>query len=321
MITLLACVKAGLCDGNRSQNATRTQKVRMMKFAGQRNRSHFKLLKDPKLRKYFAPDFVWDVRVFNNRQEFLRMVNLLRKTNPDVVIGSYASGFYALDQTKEYYPPAKLPLSECSKDWFLRNRNKTIIKAGKDKDRYWLDMRLAEVREAVVSTAVSRAKSNGLDAVCFDNCYWGISPANAFPAISAEEWTDAYMKFYKLAGEQAHKEGLKCIVNAVTYASTIPDAFRAVEPYVDGIMTEMAFHPRVRTPELLLRELQAYEYVLKKGKIVLVVPRYAEDEAFALLAIRPLGRKYNKIYLSVAGAVHDEPLYRLADIEWNIAKD
>ena len=126
------------------------------------------------------------------------------------------------------------------------------------------------------------------------------------------------MSFYAEAGKATHKAGLKCVVNVAAYAIELPIAFRAIAPYVDGIMTETAFHPLMRTPERLLKELQAYEDVLKQGKMVILWSRYKEDEQFGLLAIRPLARKYGNIYLNSTGPVHEEPLYRLADIEWDI---
>lgn len=289
----------------------------MLNFAGHRNRASVRLLKDPKLKDYFAPNFVWDIRVFQDRDEFFRMTQALRAANPQAILGSYTSGFYALSAKKDTYPPAKLPLEECQTNWLLRAEPKgEFLTAGEEQDRFCLDMRLGEVRAAVISTAVRRALENGLDSICFDNCYWGVTPRQNF-VVPVREWTAAYMAFFAEAGSAAHEAGLLCVVNVATTAPGIPRAFRAIAPHVDGIMSEMAFHRQTRTPEALYAELKGYEDVLKQGKIVLVVPRYKEDEQFGLLAIRPLARKYGRIYLATAGPVHYEPLYRMAEVELN----
>ena len=65
----------------------------------------------------------------------------------------------------------------------------------------------------------------------------------------------------------------------------------------------------------LERELAAYEAVLREGKMVLLIPRYRKDKRFSLLAIRPLARKYDRIYLATAGRLGYEPLYWLGPEE------
>jgi len=299
------------------QSQPSVRRPRSMKFGGNRNRSHFKLLEDPKLAKYFAPDFVWHLSSFRDRDEFLRMTSTLRKINPNTILGSYASPLYALSAEDDLYPPAHLPLSQCPKNWLLRNKDGTVRVVGEEKHLYCLDVRQKEVRQAVITLAVERAKHNRLDALCFDNCYWGRAPRLDFP-VSVDEWTQAYMKFYEEAGKAARQAGLKCVVNVATYPSQIPDAFLAIAAHVDGLMTELAFYPNIRTPERLIRELKGYEQLLKQGKIVLVGVSERKDEQFALLAVWPLARKYGNIYVSVRGLVQDEPLYWLADYEFDI---
>jgi hypothetical protein len=277
-------------------------------FGGQRNRSHFKLIADPRLGYMFAPDFVWDIRVFKDHDEFLRMTAALRAQNPKTILGSYASACTTLPAGKDTYPPAKLPFEQCKPEWLLRDKEGKTVAYGKDEDRFFLDMRQPAVRDAVIGLAVARARYNGLDALCFDNCYWATQPAPNFP-VSAAEWTDAFSKFYQEAGKAAKEAKLRCVVNVATTADKIADAFRAIAPFADGLMTEMAFHPNMRSPENLAKELKAYEDALKQGKIVLLIPRYKEDEKFALTQIQPLARQYGKIYVTAAGPVHDEPLY------------
>jgi len=319
LFLILISSKEGISEEKKIGTGQMKKRPSML-FAAQRNRSSFKYVQDPNLSDFFAPDFVWDIRVFKDETEFIKMTKLLRRANPNIILGSYASALYALAEDKDTYPPAKLPLNQCSKNWLLKNSRGSFVLAGEKKDRYCLDMTKQEVRQAVIGLAIARAKHNGLDALCFDNCYWGISPNTEFP-VSSEEWTAAYMKFYKEAGDEARKNGLKCFVNVATYPEDIPTAFAQIAPFIDGIMTEMAFHRNVRTPEMLYRELKGYENVLKQGKRVFLFPRYREDEQFALLAITPLAKKYSLIYLSASGPTHYEPLYYLADIEWDIASN
>jgi hypothetical protein len=301
-------------DSNDQEN-----KGYLLAFGLQRNRAHFKLMKDPKLSQYFAPDFVWDVRHFENYAEFERMVSVLRQANSRVLIGSYMSACTAVPSKKDSLPPSKMPLEQCKDEWLLRTPNGRLIAWPKMEDRYFLDMRRPDVRETVISLAVARAKYNGLDALCFDNCYWNTGQPD--PSISKEEWTSAFMSFYEEAGNAAHSKGLKLVLNVATNADGIAEAFAAISPYADGMMTEMAFHPNMRTPEGIHYELKGYERVLKQGKMVFLIPRRREDEQFALLAIRPLAKKYGNIYLVASGPAHYEPLYRVVDTEWNTPAD
>ncbi len=282
-------------------------------FGGQRNRSHFKLIADTRLGYMFAPDFVWDIRVFKDHEEFLRMTAALRARNPNAILGSYASACTTLPAGKDTYPPAKLPFEQCKPEWLLRDKDGKTVAYGNENDRYFLDMRQRAVRDAVIGLAVARARYNGLDALCFDNCYWGIQPMPNFP-VSAAEWTNAFLKFYQETQKAAQAAKLRCVINVATTADKIPDAFQAIAPHVDGLMTEMAFHPNMRSPDNLAKELKGYEEVLKQGKIVLLIPRHKEDEKFALTQIRPLARQYGKIYVTAAGPVHDEPLYNRATV-------
>jgi hypothetical protein len=221
---------------------------------------------------------------------------------------------------KDIYPPTKMPLEDCNSEWILREKDMNEPVTWIDTtDRYYLDIRRKDVREAIINLAVMRAKSNGLDAVCYDNCYWGLAHTKA--SISAEEWTGAFMKFYKEAGEAAHAAGLKCLVNVATHPSQIIPAFLSIAPYVDGLMTEQAFHRSMRTPEFLVRELKGYEEILKQGKIVLLSLAEREDEQFGLLAVWPLASRYSRIYVSVRGPANDEPLYWLTDYKFDIGVD
>jgi len=321
LVLLLLCAKDNLRISSAKSDAKRkSQKSHLMKFGGNRNRSHFKLLKDPKLSKYFAPNFVWHLSSFKDQAEFLKMTSMLRRSNPDIVLGSYASACTTIPRAKDTFPPTTVALEECEPDWFLHNKDdNNFVIWGKTKDRYYLDIRLKKVRQTIIELAVARANHNDLDAVCFDNCYWGLPHSKA--SISNQEWTDAFMKFYREAGHAAHEADLKCIVNVATYPSQIIPAFLSIAPYVDGMMTEIAFHPNMRTPELLIRELKGYEELLKQGKIVLLGVAEKKDEQFALLAIWPLARKYGSIYLSVRGLPHDEPLYWLAGFKFDIGVD
>lgn len=276
----------------------------------QRNRTHFRLIDDPHLGYLFAPNFVWDIRVFTNQDELFRMTTAMRKQNPNTVLGSYSSSCLTVPASKDTYPPAKLPSEQCRPEWLLRDADGKAVPFPGFAETSFLDMRQPVVRQAIIGLALARAIYNGLDVVCFDNCYWGIKPTATFP-VSATEWSDAYMQFYREAGQAAHDVELQCVVNVATNADKIADAFRAIAPHVDGLMSEMAFHPNMRNPNDVARELAGYEDVLKLGKFVALVPRYSTDEKFALTAIRSLALQYHNIYVTAAGDVHHEPLYYL----------
>jgi hypothetical protein len=216
----------------------------------------------------------------------------------------------AKDPMGDYYQQTKVHFEDIPSTWLLKNAKGEYIPWPKTTDRYFLDMRQEQVRNAVVAQAVSLAKQYGYDALSFDNCYWGLTPLADFP-VSRVEWTEAFMNFYQEVGIAAKEANLKCIINVATSADKIADAFRAISPYVDGMMSEMAFHPNVRSTEYLERELAGYEDILKLGKSVYLIPRYAEDEQFALTAIQPLALRYRNIYVTARGTVHHEPLYIL----------
>lgn len=285
-----------------------SHKVRLIHFAAQRNRSHFKLLKDPVLNRYFSPDFIWDVRHFNNEKEFRDMVKNLRSCNSKVMIGCYNSACTTVPERLDSFPSAKLPLEQCDPAWILRlEEDKSPVRWPKKDRRYFLDMRRSDVRQAIISLSIARAKYYNLDAVCFDNCYWGIVPMKKFP-VSSAEWSEAFMQFYRDAGNTCREKGLKCIVNVATIASYIPDAFRAISPYVDGIMTEIAFHPNITAAKMLDRELITYEELAQKGKIILLIPSSKQDQSFALKVIRRLASQYDNIYLASRDPLVDDPL-------------
>ena len=313
LVSLLLISGKGACNSQPATIPKPLPKVRSLKVAGNINRSHFKLMKDSKSAKHLASNFVWHLSSFKDQAEFLKMTSTLRRINPVIVLGSYASACTTLPASEDIFPPTKVPLEQCKPEWFLRDKDNNLIIWGEQERRYWLDMRRQDVRKAVITLAIERCKYNGLDAVCFDNCYWGLPNKKA--PVSKQEWTAAFMKFFEEAGKAAHREGLKCVVNVATHVRDIPGAFVAIAPYVDGIMTEMAFHPQARTPEMLHRELKAYESVLKQDKIVLVLTRQ-EDEQFGLLAIWPLASKYGKIFLSARGGTRGrhEPLYDLVNV-------
>jgi len=284
----------------------------LLYFAGQRNRSHFKFLKDANLAKYFAPDFVWDIRIFKDRAEFERMVQLLRRINPTIILGSYASACTTMPKTNDTFPPAKMPIRQCKPEWILRDPStgEAIKYGSKDNGRCFLDMRQPAVRRAVISLSIARAKHFGLDAVCFDNCYWGIVPMKNFPSTQ-EQWSKAFMLFYEEAGKACHKVDLKCIVNFATKADKIPNAFDAISSYVDGMMTEITFHPNIVKLGLLNKELDAYRRASERGKLVLLFPSSKQSLQFALKKIRPLAMKHKNIYVCPKGKMVDTPLFRI----------
>jgi hypothetical protein len=280
----------------------------MLHFGGQRNQSSFNMLNDPVLKMYFAPDFVWHITTFKKNAEFDRMIFLLRQLNPQTIIGYYHSACTTEPSRQDFNPPTKIPLEEVKSDWFLTDNNGKRVTWPGTTNRYYLDIRKQEVRQAIISLAIARTKYYRLDSVNYDNCYWGYGIAD----ISKEDWTAGFMEFYKEAGEAAHENDLLCIINVATRADLIDDAFNAMAPYVDGMMTETAFHPNIRTsPHALRAELQGYEDMVKQGKKVFLFPRYEEDLEFTLKSIRPIAEQYGNIYVCNKGTFIPNTLYEM----------
>lgn len=278
-------------------NSAETSKKLFM-FAGIRNQSHFRVLEFTELRPLFAPDFVWHVTGFRSEEERLRMVRLLRYFNKNIIIGYYHSACTTLPPEEDYEQPSKMPNEHVQNDWILKHADGKPVTWPDTKNRFFLDLRKDQVRQAMIALAISRAKHYGYDALSFDNCYWGYGvPASTGEVVSAEDWTKAFMKFYDEASKAAHENGLKCVVNVAT--PSVWQAFEAISPYVDGIMTEMPFHENVVKAGNVDRELAAYEKAAKEGTMVLLMQTYEGRGQLTLDLARPLVDKYDNIYISI----------------------
>jgi hypothetical protein len=260
----------------------------------------------PELAKQFVIlDFYWHIAA-DNLEEWVGLRSKLKGE-----VGLYQSACMAMPGALDLYPPTKFPTNLCSADWFLRDASGRKVNWPGDLFRSFLDMRKREARTEIIRVMVIRAQVLGLKTLCIDNCYYGTAPMTGFP-MTATDWTAAMMEFYKELWAAAGSANLRVVLNVATPADQIPAAFRAIAPYADGLMTEMAVHPNMRSPENLARELLGYEIVLAQGRRVLLIPRYATDESFALAAIRPLAKKYpGRIHCTAAGPVHAQPLYDL----------
>lgn len=302
---------------------------RPLNFAVGRLQEDFKWANDPKLKRIFAPDFVWMVNVFHKREKYFEMIELLRQRNPRAIIGRYNAACLAQESRYESIIPIFYPLEKCPEGWLLHSpegkRVPYLDRIG-DTDEYkengyFLDMRKKEVRSAVIQEMIARTLNDGLDATCYDICYWDVVPSHH--PIPIDEWNnEAMLPFYKEAGYEAKKNGLLCVVNVAVPSWKIPGAVRAIVPYVDGLMLETSFHPKVIKDGILQKELDAYKWALEQGKMIFLIPRglTLEAESFALKKVRPLdsirqGRIFvtiGKEHISKGGKrfIHDNPLYR-----------
>jgi hypothetical protein len=282
--------------------------TRILSF-GSRRENHFTMLTDSNLKRYFSPDVVWDVASFSSQSEYERMITLLRSTNPNGVIGSYMSAVSAITGAADRLPPTKIPAESCDESWFLHTSGGDRILWGSTVNRWYLDPTNATARTAVISLAISRALADELDAVSFDNCYWGTgNPTGSL--LTDAQWTTAFMIYYAEMGVACHAAGLKVFCNVATQATSIPTAFAAIAPSIDGLMSEMAFHPATKSLGLIPAEIAGYADVLEQDKIVMLFTRYPEDENYGLTQIRnSLVPLYQGIYCMATGAVHANPLY------------
>lgn len=285
--------------GNRDELPL-TSSSKLFMFVALRTQACFKILEYPQLRPLFAPDFIWHVTGFRNEGQWERMMRLLRQHNKNIIIGYYHSACTTIPAAKDYQQPNKMPNEQVPNNWILKYADGKPVTWPDTKDRYYLDLRKSEARQAMISLAVARTKHYGYDAISFDNCYWGMGvPAVTGHVVSAEQWTEAFLKFYQEAGKAAHENNLKCIVNVAMRANEIPDGFEAIAPYVDGIMTEMPFHETVVKAGLVQRELAAYEKVLKNGTMVFLLQTFEGRGYETLELARPLVDKYDTIYICI----------------------
>ena len=141
---------------------------RPLNFAVSRYEIDFEWANDPNLKHIFAPDFVWIVNIFSNREKYFEMIELLRQRNPKVIIGRYNSATCA--RLRDSIIPVCYPLDGCPENWLLHypetGERVRYIKhqTGVKTQRYILDMRKPEVRTSVLKEMVARVLNDGLDA-------------------------------------------------------------------------------------------------------------------------------------------------------------
>lgn len=300
---------------------------RPLNFATMRTQEDFKWADDPKLKRIFAPDFVWIVNVFHKREKYFEMIELLRQRNPRAIIGRYNAASTAKESRFDSIIPIFYPLEKCPENWLLHTPDGKRVpylkrKKGTKQYRengYFLDMRKGEVRSAIIQEMITRALNDGLDATCYDICYWDVVPG--LLPVSIEEWNKAMLAFYEEAGYEAKKHNLLCIVNVAIPSWKIPGGVRAIIPHVDGLMLETSFHPKVIKDGILQKELDAYKWALEQGKMIFLIPRglTLEAESFALKKVRPLDNiRQGRIFVTIGKDIskgekrfiHDNPLYR-----------
>jgi hypothetical protein len=279
---------------------------RPLNFAIFRSQKDFDWMANPELKHLFAPDFVWNINVFKTRDEYCKMIKLLRERNPNAILGRYNSATCAKLASKDSIVPVTFPLEKCKESWLLHQSTGERVpylkrEAGtnsyNEDGRYFLDMRKIEVRSAVIEEMISRALNDGLNATCYDNLYWDVVPNN-FP-VTIEEWNNAMLSFYKEAGSKARQNGLLCVVNIAVPGPKIPQAVHAIASHVDGMMFETSFHPWVIENGKLQDELDAYDWALHYGKMIFLIPRgqTLNAENFALQKIRPLDKiRYGRFF-------------------------
>lgn len=299
---------------------------RYMAFAAQRNNSNFAMMTDADMKQIFAPDIVWDVAGFLDEDGWNTMVSSLRTYNPTITICYYHSSCTARPHSEDigsegnYWKQRYVHDEDISEheDWYLHDPEDNRVWWNKNQpNRSYLDMTSSTVRAYVIAQAVSLAQAAGVNAIGFDNCYhtYGIPNSDgkvaeggqsveAASIVSAANWEAAYLAFYQEAATACAAAHLKCIVNIASYANEISEAFDVASDYMDGVMSELAFHSTLRSDANVATELTGYETVLKKNKSVLIFPSSDDDESFALNKIRYLAERYGKIYCISATTAH-----------------
>jgi hypothetical protein len=252
---------AGVTSGNENTIVFNYSSVGKQKWRGP---YHNKLL------------FPWYITATSarNEQEYRKTVNDQRKN------GVKCTGYYYSATTtyssktlpqRRRFPEKAIPPEVIKDSWIVRDAKGRPIIWFKQKDRFFLDVGIKEVQDAVLTRVIGNARRLGLDALFIDNWfykYW--SPTD----MKKEQWTEKCLSFLVRARELTHQSGLKLIVNT----PSPPQYWIEFAPYLDGIAYEMGAHPyRFRKQERYEEELSSYEKVMATGKSVFLYTDRLKD--------------------------------------------
>jgi len=202
----------------------------------------------------------------SSEMEYRKLLRTQRENGVEF-IGYYYSSCTAnpLKPSGHYagFPERTLPLTSIKySSWILKDTNDNFVTWPGDKNRYYLDLGIKEVREAILTRAIGNAMEFGANVLFLDNWnykYW--APAGQ----TKERWAEKTLIFLKRARELTSGHNLKLVVNT----TSSPHYWPEFAPYLDGISYEMAAHPyRLQNKNSYEQELDTYEKMMQMGKTV-----------------------------------------------------
>jgi len=199
-----------------------------------------------------------------NLKEYKRFINYQHE-NGVKFIGYYYSSTTSSPQPageSTVFPEMKIPLQAIKYSWIVRDAKNQLVTWPNRKDRYFLDVGLKAVQDAILTRCVGNAKQLGANVLFLDNWYYKYwAPGD----MNEVQWTEKCLFFLMRARELTRYNNLKLVVNT----PSPPQYWPEFAPYLDGIAYEMAAHPnRLKTRNAYEQELNGYEKVMKMGKTV-----------------------------------------------------
>jgi hypothetical protein len=169
------------------------------------------------------------------------------------------------------FPEVTIPPKAIRYSWIVRDNEGKAVNWYGQKDRYFLDVGIKEVQDAILKRAIGNAKRLGVNVLFLDNWsykYW--APKD----MEKQQWTEKCLSFLIRARELTTANNLKLVVNL-----TAPLEFwTEFAPYLDGISYEMGAHPyRLKTKSRYEKELNSYEKVMAMGKSIFLYPGNLKD--------------------------------------------
>ena len=160
------------------------------------------------------------------------------------------------------FPERSIPPESIKYSWILRDGKGRPITWDNQENRYFLDVGIKEVRDAVLISAIRNAKQLRANVLYLDNWtykYW--APGD----LKEQQWTEKCLSLLIRAREFTRQNDIKLVVNL----SSPPEYWPEFAPHLDGIAYEMPAHPyRLKMQESHELELRNYEKVMGMGKTI-----------------------------------------------------
>jgi hypothetical protein len=200
-----------------------------------------------------------------NNQEYKRLIDRQRKEGVKFIGYYYSATTSRSLEVKGHpsrFPERRIPPEAIESSWVLRDSKGQAVTWHNDKNRYYLDVGMKQVQDAILTRAIRNAKELGANVLFLDNWaykYW------APGGLDKKQWTEKCLSFLVRARELTTATNLKLVVNLSTFVELFPE-FAA---YLDGISYEMGAHPyRLKTKGRYEEELKSYDKVMAMGKSI-----------------------------------------------------